>query len=247
MNTFARWTLGAGMGSALMLSTALSASAAELVVIETSANAGVAAGDIITNGQSVTIPAGETATLIGADGTPVTLTGPFNGVPQAAASAGGEDMSVLASLLGGDNKSTASLGVIRAGTAGATADVPAPYLVNVTVNGNRCLPSDGSITLYRSDASASQPLVLGQVVGGNAVTRSKPVPWKQGRTEMPLPKAMTKHFKSGSVWEVTLGKKATRLTFHTMPATLTNATQQAVWMAKQDCKPQAIALINNLR
>lgn len=248
MKTIARWTVGAVMGSALMLTAGLTAQASELVVIETTGSAGVAAGDIIASGSSMTVPAGATVTLIGEDGTPVTLTGPFTGVPQTSGGTGGNaDMSVLAGLLSSDSKSTASLGVIRNVGTKATADVPDPYLVNVDVSGDRCLGADGSVVLYRGDGSAAQPLVLGEMVGGKVVRSTKPVTWPAGAEQLRLPAQMSKMFRAGSTWQVKVGGNSADLTFHAMPASLGNATQKAVWMAKQNCKPQAVALINSLR
>ena len=233
-------------GTAMLFAAGLSAQASEFVVIEADDKAGFAQGDVIADGASITIPSGSSLTLISEDGMPVTLPGPFSGVPKSSGSGGNSDLSVLASLLSNSNKSTVSLGVVRAAGSKKDDSVPSPYLVNVDVSGARCLPSDGTIVLYRSDASETTTLKLTEMIGNKEVRSSKGK-WKAGDNQMSLPRKMVSMFKDDSNWKFVTGDNSVDLNFHAMPSSLDNATKKAIWLAEQGCKPQAIALLSNLR
>jgi hypothetical protein len=72
---------------------------ADMVVVRSSGSS-LKPGQTVAAGVSVTLPAGESATLLDQDGKTVTLTGPFSGAAEAAGAAHGDPQVVTA--LGGD-------------------------------------------------------------------------------------------------------------------------------------------------
>src|SRR5271156_6541226 len=94
-----RWTLGVLM-LGLTAAGIATAQAEDFVVVESSAPA-LAAGAAIASGSAVTVPDKARVVLLAASGQIVTLTGPFQGVPAAAAGGAGDSrlLTAVASLV----------------------------------------------------------------------------------------------------------------------------------------------------
>ena len=231
---------GLAFGASLVaMAMAAPVTAAEMVVIQSS-GAPLAQGTMIDGSQPLTLASGASVTLISADGTPVTLTGPYNGTPADSAGGAGDGgvATAIAGLFSGPKTSTASLGAVRAAKAeGEEAKAPEPWVVSVEGSGNRCIEA-GPTTLWRADGSKA-----GKVTLSDGIQKAS-APWPAGQSKMRVPAG---YFKNGKTYTAKMdASDKVELQMHVVPGNL-STIEKVAFMANAGCSDQAIALLGKVQ
>lgn len=218
---------------------AADAMAGEMVVLK-STSAALKEGSVIDGARPLKLAAGTSVTLIGADGSVVRLTGPYDGTPAKARSPGAGNRGIvkaLGAILSERKVSTASLGVLRS-TGGSGGPLADPWMVNVDGSGIRCIRRD-IVVLWRGDATADQRLTITRAKIGMTAQAQ----WAAGDSVLPV---SGRKFKDSARYTVERGGRRVELTMRVMPGDLTGVPQQAAWMADVGCKQQALALLDTI-
>lgn len=210
----------------------------QMVVVKASSGA-FEQGQIIDGGQTLKLESGASVTLIGPNGSMVTLTGPYEKIPAADTSAKAKNPNVvkaLGALLSGRKYSTASLGVVRAAKARSTDELPDPWLVSIEDSGSRCIRPD-IVVLWRSDSSNESTLTISRA-NANLTAQAQ---WAEGDNVLPL---ASRRFNDGGLYTVEIEGRQEALTMHVLPVEFTEIGEQAAWMAQSGCNAQALALLD---
>ena len=234
----ARTLLGLLLCSIFLL-FAQPARAGQFVVID-STDPALAPGQVVAAGKTVAVAAGATATLIADDGALVTLSGPFSGIPNAAGGAAGSQglADALARLVSPGDASTQKMGAIRSFAGRTPPDI---WLVDVTRTGGHCVISGAPVTLWREKAKSKADLTIKPLPNGE---RQK-ITWAAGANTLALPGGIA--VEDGTKLLVRgVGKSASKVTFHAVPANLKTDAHRALWMAENGCRGQALALLASL-
>lgn len=217
------------------------ASAAEMVVIEAS-GVKLAPGSVVDGNDNLTLPAGAKITLIGQDGTPVQLVGPYDGKPGAGtgATGGNNVVGALAQLLGGGDEKKTNIGATR-NVQNTQFALPDPRAVPTGRSGDYCVVSGGPTFLWR--LNASQPVVVTLRAADGSWEGKQP--WAAGQNRLPLPpnfpSVATQAFK------VTAGTESSDIVLHKMPGGLQKTGLRAAWLASKGCDLQAKAMLAKLQ
>lgn len=218
---------------------AADAMAGEMVVLK-STSATLKEGSVIDGARPLKLAAGVSVTLIGANGSVVRLTGPYNDTPGKARSPGAGNPGIvkaLGAILSERKVSTASLGVLRS-TGGSGGPLADPWMVNVDGSGTRCIRRD-VVVLWRRDATADQRLTITRAKIGMTAQAQ----WAAGDRVLPV---SGRKFKDSARYTVERGGRRVELIMRVMPGDLTGVAQQAAWMAGVGCKQQALALLDTI-
>lgn len=218
------------------------AQAADFVVIQSN-NAGVAAGDVISDSATLSLASGASVTLLSAAGETVEISGPFEGKPEAKSGGGDGAFAVaISNMLKSRQKSTASLGAVRSGTAAEEEQVvPLPWLISLENSGDRCIYGQ-DVGFWRAGADAATFSIKGGVKSLNDRQ------WPAGTDRVRLPaKFADELFVDGGAYTATVDGRAVELRVHKAAATLSNPAELAAWMAQKGCTNQALALLNTLQ
>lgn len=238
----------ASVATVLLATAAFAANAKqasyEMVVLHAE-GAALKRGAVIDGNQSLTLRAGSKVTLVGADGKTVTLQGPSTGKP--ASLAGGASTgakapkkvaAILGALLSSEERSTRALGVVRSGGP-ATAKLPNEWAVNVDQSGTKCVSGD-SVKLWRPDAGKVATLMIRRAQSA----RTAKAEWPAGQEYLPV---SSKVFEDGQNYIISVNGRSAEMKFNVMPADLDNPTEQAAWMARNNCRDQALAMVDRIR
>lgn len=239
----------AGMATVLMATAGFAANAKqvsyEMVVLHVE-GAALKRGAVIDGNQSLALKAGSKVTLVGADGKTVTLQGPSTGKPAEMAGAGAPGakspkkvVAILGALLSNEERSTRALGVVRSAGPTGSAKLPNEWAVNVAQSGVKCVASD-VVKLWRADTGQTEKL---QIRRANSA-RSAKADWPAGQEYLTV---SSKMFSNGENYIVNVNGRSAEMQFNVMPASLTNPTEQAAWMARHNCRDQALAMIDRIR
>lgn len=235
------------LGAAMALAMVGAALAADRLVIlaATVADDRLTAGTVLKASGKLTLKDGDRLTLMAETGELVTIDGPYTG-PAAgpgAASQGSDwsdGFSRVAGLVAGQDGQTNVLGATRKpdGTAGIAAQ-PDFWLVNVDSSGERCIPRR-RLELWRRDAGRDAELV----VRGERERLPK-ARWAKGARRMMLPDRLA---QDGDRLVLSVDGKPRRYTLHVLPDGIAEDDRGAVlrWMIDEDCKRQAVLLIDRL-
>ncbi len=199
-------------------------------------------GTVIKGNRPLKLEADWSVTLVGSDGTFVTLKGPYNAVPRQAKNARSGDPKIieaLGALLTGEQRSTAALGVMRSASRIPVASPPNAWAASVERSGVRCIRSDVA-TLWRSDARRAAELRIIHAAG----VRASKVRWPAGQETLALEGDA---FRDGENYAIVMDQRRVNITMHVMPQGLNGRVEQAAWMARSGCKSQALALIDQIR
>lgn len=221
------------------------ASAAQMVVIGVS-GVEMKPGDVVDGSAQLTLPAGSKLTLIGEDGTPVQLSGPYTGAPDVSRegnsdTAGGPDVvDALARLLGGGETSETSLGAVRAGDTDSAA-LPDVWAIPIGRSGDYCVSGQRAAFVWRLESSKSVPVIL----------RAADKSWEgkqqflatQDRLLLPPNFPVV----SPATFDMIVGSQASTITLHRMPAEIVKPGFRAAWLVGAGCDLQAKALLATLK
>ena len=238
----------ASAATILMATVAFAANAKqasyEMVVLHVE-GAALKRGAVIDGNQSLALKAGSKVTLVGADGKTVTLQGPSTGKPAefAGAAASGANApkkvaAILGALLSNEERSTRALGVVR--SAGpANAKLPNEWAVNVEQSGTKCIAGE-SVKLWRPDTHHAAKLQIRRAQSA----RTAKAEWPAGQEFMSVSR---KVFEDGQNYVISVNGRSAEMKFNVMPAGLDNPTEQAAWMARNNCRDQALAMVDRIR
>lgn len=216
---------------------------AQMVVIGVS-GADLRPGDIIESDSELKLPDGAKLTLIGADGTPVQLTGPFYGAPGDGASSGtsnGPDVvGALSKLFSVGGTTDTSLGATR-DTSGTGLATPDPRAIPIGISGDFCVVGGGPTYLWRLDI-AKQSLVTLRAADGPWEAKQQ---FAAGQDRLPLPP----NFPATEIqaFALEVGAETSHIVLHRMPPGLNKPGIQAAWLVGVGCELQAKAFLATLQ
>jgi hypothetical protein len=211
------------------------ARAANLVVVE-ARGIDLKPGAEIDGTKPLTLSDGQVVTLISPSGQIIKLRGPLHAAPAPAQAGSSVDVgAALRTMVTQELSGSTELGVVR----GAADDLvpPTPWLIDVTHDGNRCLPQDSPIVFWRPG-------------GGGATTVSiapddrswlARAPWQGDTDRLVVPSAVP--LRSRSTYFIGLNGKESAITLIMIPAAVSNDAMRGAWMIEAGCAPQVKALL----
>jgi hypothetical protein len=213
---------------------AQSAGAAVLVVAEARGIA-LRPGATLDSTKALTLKQGQHVTLISETGSTLKLDGPYDRPPSAGGAGGGVDLNqTLAALVTQRQARAGEFGVTR-GTV--LADLPDPWVLDATHSGNVCLMEKGTPIFWRPDAKSAVSLAVAPSDHSwNAKTQ-----WPVGQDRIAITTDVP--MRAGETYVVIFNGTESAVTLVQVPATLTNTSMRAGWMANRRCEQQAQALL----
>jgi hypothetical protein len=236
-----RWSRFAFVLAALLL-TAVPASAAKLLVLESSTDTGLQKGDTVDGNQKLAVKPDNYVVLMDESGEVVTVRGPYNGIP------GGEERADGPSLLTrmaaivtteGSSGSTA-LGLTRG--LNVPAKTPTVWSINIAASGTKCIKPATELELWRPAPTRTVSISITH----KGTKEHSSFEWPGDQIVMPWPKRV--NAADGASYVVTLAppEMTRELTLRIMPATVATDAEELNWMATVGCTVQAKALIDEL-
>ena len=202
-------------------------------------------GAVIDGNRALTLEAGSKVTLVGADGSSVTLQGPSTAAPvqitraRQAPNSEKTIVKILGALLSDDRRSTKALGVVRSATVSSFDPPPNEWAVNIDQSGTRCIGGDIAM-LWRSDAIHKATINIRRA---GSVRTAKAV-WPEGQEFLAINRNV---FQNGQNYVIALNGRAVEIKVNVMPRGLNSTAEQAAWMARSNCKAQALVMVNRIR
>jgi hypothetical protein len=224
--------------SAVLLAACISSAHAVPLVIMEARGTNLKQGNTIDSETAITLKEGERLTLIGANGSFVTLRGPFSDVPMKTSAPQTDSKQNLAALVASREARTSSVGVVRAGSE--TAQLPEPWLIDVARSGRRCLKANVAPSLWREDSAQSETVA---VYPGDRSWRVD-LEWAAGKDRLQLP-AIANIDASASLVVVRKAGEI-NLSLTSVPAEMPDPLLYASWLFHRGCAQQADAMIKQL-
>ena len=213
----------------------------QMVVIKASGVA-LQEGQVIDGHQVLRLDSGSSVTLIGSNGSTVTLTGPYQQAPASGMAGQAEDPNIvkaLGKLISGRKYSTASLGVVRSATAQTgIAHLDDPWMVSVESSGARCI-RPGIVVLWREDSSNKSMVTISRSSAGLTAQAD----WAAGDNVLPL---ASERFRDGGTYKLDVDGNKVAFTVYVLPEEYSEPGQQAAWMVQSGCTNQALALVDGI-
>jgi hypothetical protein len=233
-----RWFLGI----LALVALARPVVAADLVVVNSS-GIDLAVGQAVDGSKALTLKEGERIVLIAPSGQIVRLHGPWDAPPLAGSATANPDVKVaLKALLTQSLARTESVGVVRRTSGQVTP--PEPWLLDVSRDGNRCLPENRPIMFWRPDGGAAHDAL--SISPRNGVWEVR-IDWPQGADRLRLPPSLLprKALFNHSTYVVGLSGRNAEITLISIPAAASNDAMRAAWMIEEGCDVQAQALLRD--
>ena len=211
---------------------------ATLVVLDAT-GASFHAGDKVSATQTISLSDGQTLTLVGTDGSVMTLKGPFSGQAKGAAEAKTASVSdMLTPLLQKASSENATPGVIRgSAVAGPRTDA---WVIDTTRGGDVCIHESVDYDFWRPDPK--EPTTVSIVASNGAATK---ISFAAGQARVKIPDTLT--FKDNASYKMVGSGASEMITVHTVPESVAPESKMAVaWFALKKCSSQAQALISSL-
>jgi hypothetical protein len=213
--------------------------AANLVVVE-ARGVDLRPGAEVDGDKPLILKEGQVVTLISATGRIVKLRGPSNQPPAPAQTGSTADVrGALQTLVTQELADTSELGVIRG--AGDDPVPPQPWLIDVTHDGNRCLPENRPIVFWRPGGGGAQTVSIAPY---DRSWRAR-AQWQAGADRMTVASAVP--LRTRSTYMIRLGDKEAAVTLIRIPAAVSNDAMRAAWMIEVGCVPQVKALVQAAR
>lgn len=216
------------------------AEAAQLIVVE-------ARGTDLKTGQSVdgtaplNLAAGARLVMVSAEGTTLTLKGPFSGPPEGDGGGGkGKGNKVadsLKNLVAARAADTTSIGAAR---NGSQVELPDPWLWDATAIGDVCKREGERTILWRPAADAEAALTLLPADRSWTATAR----WPAGSSTLALPADLP--IGDGDTFLLEMAGSSAALTVHVAPPALATEAGQTAWMAVSRCDRQLEAMAKRL-
>jgi hypothetical protein len=233
--------VGTLLGAALCLAAA-NACAGDLIVVE-ARGIGLKPGQKIDDSQKLTLADGQRVTLIAATGRTLKLSGPYDAVPGAEAAGGGSDdlnkaVAALAALRVQKEARLNEVGLVRAGTE---VQLPEPWVLDGTHDGNLCLRQGQPPVFWRQGTSQTAALVLEPADRSWSIRAD----WPSGSDRIAVPTNYPIRDKSNYIVDINKAQRA--VTFNIIPASVGTPPVQAAWMLEKGCVAQAEALLKTIQ
>ena len=229
------------MSLAVVQSANAADGAFEMVVLHTD-GAPYKRGAVIDGNRPLELKAGWAVTLVGFDGSFVTLKGPSITVPaklKNSRTGNPKITEALSALLGAEQRSTTALGVLRSASADPVAPLPDAWAVSVERSGVGCVGHDIAV-LWRSNARRAAKLTVKRAGGA----RSARAIWPADQELLALNGTV---FRDGEKYAISVNGQPVQISMRVMPRGLSGAAEQAAWMAGVGCTTQALALVDRIR
>lgn len=226
------------LGAAIAMVIGSQLCAAELIVVNSS-NTALRAGQVIAADGKLGLAAGQTATLISSTGRTIRVVGPADTVPAGDGVAPGDDKTVLASLttlVKTRQAETSSLGAFRA----AEAELPSPWVLDVSSSGERCVLDGEPLVLWRPDSTAAVPVIVARP----AKAWRGSAQWPAGAQQLFAPDG--DGLADGETLSVQLLAHHSQLNVHLVPASVQGEVMRLAWLVQANCVAQAAALVRQL-
>jgi hypothetical protein len=224
---------------AALLGAGAMARAADLVVVE-ARGIDLKPGAIVDGVKPLALKDDQVVTLIAPDGKIIRLRGPSDTPP--APDAGGSTVDVnaaLKTLVTQELAGSTELGIVR-GTQ-EQAVPPEPWLIDVTHDGNRCLPEHSPIVFWRPGGGGAVSVSVAPY-DRSWIARSE---WTPNSDRLVIP--TTVPLRPRATYVVRVGEKETAITIIVIPASLKNDAMRGAWMIEAGCEPQVKALVQAAR
>lgn len=232
-----RWrpaALAAALAAPCLVLAPSPARAAQLVVVE-ARGANLRPGMRIDSATPIQLKEGEKVVLIAPDGRAITLRGVYRG-PAAQGGGGTQNATMaLAALIATRRDRASAVGAVRSG-AGA-ADLPDPWLIDITRPGERCILEGNSPTWWRPAGTGSQPFTV------YPIDRSWKADfvWQDGATTMLAPELGK--LDTARSFTVKVGGQEYAVRLNIIPRDLTDPMMLTSWMLQKACFQQADAYL----
>ena len=236
-----RWSRFALVLAALLLS-AMPASAAKLLVLESSPDTGLQKGDTVDGSQKLAVKADNYVVLMDESGQVVTVRGPYNGIPGGEERADGPSlltrMAAIVTTEGSSGMTT--LGLTRG--LGAAPKMPTVWSINVATSGTKCIKPATELELWRPAPKQTVSITITH----RGTKEHSSFEWPADQIVMPWPKRVNVADGAGYVVTFAPPEMTRELTLRIMPATVVTDAEVLSWMATVGCTMQAKALIDEL-
>ena len=226
------------LATAVVLLAAVQAATAVPLVVMEARGTNLKQGSAIDSDTPITLKEGERLTLIGANGSYVTLRGPFSDVPMKTSLPQTDSKQNLAALVASREARTSSVGVVRAGAE--VAQLPEPWLIDVARSGRRCLKANVPPVLWREDSSEAETVA---VYPGDRSWRVD-LEWGAGKDRLQLPPIANIDASASLV--VVRKDGEINLSLTSVPAEMPDPLLFASWLFHRGCAQQADAMIKQL-
>jgi hypothetical protein len=214
-----------------------SADAATLVVVE-ARGVSFKPGTTLDSEKPLVLKQGQHVTLISETGSTLKLDGPYNRPPVAAGAAAVGLSNTLGALVTQRRARSGEFGTTR-GTV--LADLPDPWLVDVTHSGSGCVLENHVPIFWRPDNGSDATLMVAPADRSWKAQSH----WPAGRDRISVTTDVPIH--SGQTYVVTFNGTEYAIAMTLVPAILTNDQMRAAWMADKGCEAQAQALLKTIR
>ena len=226
-------------GAILSCSLVVTCRAAKLVVLEARGGS-FKQGMSVDSNATITLKEGERLTVIGSDGKSVALKGPISGQPLInTGSAVVDTRQALAALVATRDARTSSIGAIRAGTA--ASPLPAPWLVDVSRSGVRCVLEGELPVWWRPEAAEVGRFTLLPLDRSWSVQFE----WHAGQQQQAMTPLVG--FEGNRTYLIRNGERDHAIEIVLIPKVLENNFVLSSWMLEKGCVQQADALIDIVR
>ncbi len=225
-----------------LFASASPAAASNLVVVKSS-GIDLPVGLAVAPDKPLTLKDGEQVVLIAPDGRTVRLRGPWDKPPISGSAAANPDVKqALKALLTQTLARSQSVGVVR--DTSAQVLPPEPWLLDVSHDGNRCLPENSPVVFWRPPGGLGHDALSISPRGGAWEVR---IDWPERTDRLLLPKTLLprKALFNHSTYVVGLSGRNAEITLISIPAAADNDAMRAAWMIEEGCDIQAQALLRD--
>jgi hypothetical protein len=233
------------LAASIAFSAIASSSSYEMVVVHVEGSS-LKRGAVIDGNRALKLQAGSKVTLVGADGASVTMQGPSTVAPfqmtrsrRADQKSSAKVVEILGALLSDQRRSTKALGVVRSASSNSFSSLPNEWAVNVAQSGTKCIGSDVAM-LWRADASQRAMIKIRRAGSG----RTAKAVWPKGQEYLAINR---KDFQNGHNYTIAMNGRSVEIMVNVMPDGLNSTAEQAAWMARSDCRAQALTMVDRIR
>lgn len=210
-----------------------------MVMVLDARGTGLKVGQRLERHHRLILREGERVTLIEADGRTQSRRGPYDGPAVGASEETAGSQDALKVLLNMRTARTNSIGVVR-GEPGDVAPLPAPWLIDISRPGVRCLREGELPRLWRPEVTREETVVL---FPPDRSWRAD-FRWAAGRDTVDMPRLA--RFEGPQVFLVNRQQREYALTLVVIPKAVDSPWMLAGWMLERDCTQQADAVLMGL-
>ncbi|MBD1548310.1 hypothetical protein [Roseibium aggregatum] len=229
------------MIAAFILGLIVTPAMAEVVVVATSGDAGLHAGQKLDPAVQISLPEGARITVLSKTGEMKVIDGPYTGPVEAQDDKPQESVQVaqwdaVKTFLGDPDARSEVVGASRSAKSDLLASPSSIWDVSVDSSGPRCTRASG-LVLWRKRSTL--PLTVSVRGPGVRVTD---LDWPKGENSLPLPDNYT---AEDGTMVVSLDGNLRELSIKVLPKDMENAApgQLLAWMVDNKCARQALSLI----